>query len=407
MSSLEVQALTKEFEEETGHIVAVDNIDLAIDDEEFIVLVGPSGCGKSTTLRLIAGLERPTNGTIRLDGESINNRKPKSRDIAMVFQNYALYPHMTVRENMGFGLKMTTDLPQSEIQEQVEETAKLLDITPLLDRRPKELSGGQQQRVALGRAIVRQPKLFLMDEPLSNLDAKLRTGMRTELQQLQNELGITTLYVTHDQTEAMTMGDRIVVFNDGQLQQVGTPLECYYEPNNRFVASFIGSPSMNFFDVQKEINDTGLVLHNEAFTYQVSNPSPDLKNAPKELTLGVRPESIVIADDDATNAIQTTADVVEPMGNINYVYFSLANQTRTVSLPGEQLISEGRKISFVFPQDHIHIFDAETGETIQNCKFTPEVDDFEGQIVGSQNAEQSDNVAVSTTTEKHNLGSEK
>ena len=267
MAQLTLDEVTKTFQDDDGEIIAVDQVSVDIEDGEFLCVVGPSGCGKSTTLRMIAGLEDITRGEIRLDGQIINDQPPARRNVAMVFQSYALYPHMTVRENMAFGLEESTDMPDDEIDERVEQTAETMNIGELLDRRPTELSGGQQQRVALGRAIVRDPEVFLMDEPLSNLDAKLRSSMRTELQRLQEELGVTTMYVTHDQTEAMTMGDRIAILDGGRLQQVATPLECYHQPANQFVAGFIGEPSMNFFEMGVE----GDRLVAEAFEYPLKD----------------------------------------------------------------------------------------------------------------------------------------
>ncbi|MFB6244363.1 MAG: ABC transporter ATP-binding protein, partial [Halobaculum sp.] len=248
MSGITLDTVRKEFSTGDEQIVAVDDVDLEVRDGEFLVLVGPSGCGKTTTLRCIAGLEDVTSGHVRFGEEDVTGLRARERDVAMVFQNYALYPHMDVRTNLGFGLKLSTQLSSAEIDDQVEDVASMLGIEDLLDQKPKELSGGQQQRVALGRAIIRDPAAFLMDEPLSNLDAKLRAEMRTELQTLQHELDVTTVYVTHDQTEAMAMGDRIAVMNDGRLQQVGTPEAVYRTPVNEFVAKFIGSPSINLFD---------------------------------------------------------------------------------------------------------------------------------------------------------------
>ncbi|MGM0449013.1 MAG: ABC transporter ATP-binding protein, partial [Methanobacteriota archaeon] len=285
MARLELDSVTKRFGEGDGSVLAVDDVDVDIADGEFLVLVGPSGCGKSTTLRMIAGLESITDGEIRLDGRRMNERGPAERDIAMVFQSYALYPHMTVRENMRFGLEESTDLDGDEMDRRVEDTAALLDITELLDRKPGALSGGQRQRVALGRAIVREPKAFLMDEPLSNLDAKLRSEMRTELQQLQANLDTTTVYVTHDQTEAMTMGDRIAILDAGELQQVATPLEAYHRPANRFVAGFIGEPSMNFVDCDVE----GDTLVAEGFRYPLAEAAADAVAESASVTLGIRP----------------------------------------------------------------------------------------------------------------------
>jgi multiple sugar transport system ATP-binding protein len=363
MGRLQITDLTKTFEDGDDLIVAVDELDITVEDGEFLVLVGPSGCGKSTTLRCIAGLERVTSGQIHIDGRDITDAKPKERDMAMVFQNYALYPHMTVRKNIGYGLKITTDLSKDEINSRVEETADLLEIPELLDKKPKELSGGQQQRVALGRAIIREPEVFLMDEPLSNLDAKLRTTMRTEIQQLQQEMGVTTIYVTHDQTEAMTMGDKIAVLNDGELQQLGTPLECYHEPTNQFVAGFIGSPSMNFLDVRSRDS----VLEHEDFEYHISANTVDaIVDASDRLTMGVRPEHIELAENDRKNAIATTIEVVEPMGEITYAYFPVGDRTYTASVEGERRINAGDQVHVVFPEDKIHLFDQTTGEAVKN-----------------------------------------
>lgn len=363
MGELEIDQLTKVFGNATDEVVAVDDLDIEIEDGEFLVLVGPSGCGKSTTLRCVAGLESASSGNIVLDGETVTDQKPKERNMAMVFQNYALYPHMTARKNMAFGLKMTTDLLKTEIDERVDEAAEMMGIRDLLDDQPGELSGGQQQRVALGRAIVREPEVFLMDEPLSNLDAKLRTQMRTELQELQQRLDVTTIYVTHDQTEAMTMGDRIAVLNGGELQQIGTPLECYHQPTNRFVAGFIGSPSMNFLTTRR----AGQTLHHEAFEYRLSDRlAQTIEQADSEaLTLGIRPEDIR-PDDDDSNAITVTVTVAEPLGDATYVYFDVGDTVCTASIPGDLTVSEGDQLSVVFPQDRIHLFDGHTGESITN-----------------------------------------
>ena len=361
MGELELDTLRKVFSDGNNEIVAVDDLDLTIRDGEFLVLVGPSGCGKSTTLRCIAGLEHATSGQIVLNEREITHAKPKERDMAMVFQNYALYPHMTVSQNLGYGLKITSDLSKAEINERVEEIATLLEIPELLEKKPKELSGGQQQRVALGRAIIREPEVFLMDEPLSNLDAKLRTTMRTEIQQLQQDLGVTTIYVTHDQTEAMTMGDRIAVLNGGELQQVGTPLECYHDPANQFVAGFIGSPSMNFVEVA---HDDG-TLHHEQFVYTLSSETTaTLADETDALTLGIRPEHIELASQDARNGVEATVNVVEPMGELSYIYLDIGGQTHTASIDGETRIAAGDDVTVVFPEDRIHLFDRDTGETI-------------------------------------------
>jgi len=312
MGKLEIRNLTKEFHDsDMGTILAVDDFDVEIEDGEFVVLVGPSGCGKSTTLRCIAGLETPTSGDIVLDGETVTDRKPRDRNMAMVFQNYALYPHKTARGNMSFGLKMTTDLSKAEIHDRVESVAEMMGIETLLDKKPGELSGGQQQRVALGRAIVREPEVFLMDEPLSNLDAKLRTQMRTELQSLQQEFDVTTVYVTHDQTEAMTMSDRIVVLDGGEIQQFGTPLECYHEPTNRFVAGFIGSPSMNFLEMKLERSGQPTLV-NDTFEYELDDDVyADIEEYGDRYTLGIRPEDVEMVESDARNAVPAEVEVTE------------------------------------------------------------------------------------------------
>jgi len=371
MGELSIQNLTKVFDDDTGQIVAVDDLNLEIQDGEFIVFVGPSGCGKSTTLRSIAGLETVSDGRLFLDGEDITTQPPTGRDIAMVFQNYALYPHMTAGENMAFGLKMSTDMPRDEISQRVNETAAMMGIEDLLEKRPGELSGGQQQRVALGRAIVREPAVFLMDEPLSNLDAKLRTQMRTELQNLQHELGITTIYVTHDQTEAMTMGDRIVILDDGELQQVGTPLECYHEPTNQFVAGFIGDPAMNFFTTSYENG----VLHHDAFTYELSQSlQQQLGTLTGDVVLGVRPESIQRADGSGTSTLIAPVSVVEPMGDVTHVYFEIDDQTYTMTQEGDLVTEVGSQIELHFPEEKIHLFDAATGDAIKTGSVSTTVE---------------------------------
>jgi multiple sugar transport system ATP-binding protein len=389
MGSLSIQSLRKEFDD--GQIVAVDDVSIDVADGEFIVIVGPSGCGKSTTLNCVAGLEEPTSGHIVIDDVDVTPRAPQDRDIAMVFQNYALYPHMNVRRNIGFGLRMSTDLSDGEVDSRVDDIAAMLEIQDLLEQKPKELSGGQQQRVALGRAIVREPEVFLMDEPLSNLDAKLRTQMRTEIQRLQNELGITTLYVTHDQTEAMTMGDRIAIMNGGVLQQLATPLEVYHQPANRFVAGFIGSPSMNFFDVQKFDSGGSVSLEHDQFTYALTDTAESVADAPTDLTLGIRPEAIELAEGHETNRFTATVEVVEPMGEVNYVYFSFDEETYTVSLPGQQLVSEGSDVEFYFPEDSIHIFETASGDSLHHPDKMPDVDAF--QALGHTEAVEGDTSA--------------
>ena len=311
--------------------VVIDNIDLEIKDKEFIVLVGASGCGKSTILRMIAGLEEITGGEILIGDKKVNNIPPKDRDIAFVFQSYALYPHMTVRENIAFGLKMRK-VPKDEIEKKVLEAAKILDLTEYLDRRPKQLSGGQRQRVALGRAIVRNPKVFLMDEPLSNLDAKLRVQMRSEIKKLHEKLQTTFIYVTHDQTEALTMGDRIVVLDKGVIQQVDTPEEIYNNPQNMFVAGFVGSPQMNFIE--------GEFLASE-FAGKIA---------------GVRPEKM---RSDGDIRLTVSVDMTELLGSEKIAYFSVGNSKCSAKLPADYII--GKDIELNIKREDIYLFDKETG----------------------------------------------
>jgi len=361
MATVEIENLVKKFD--GGEIVAVDTLNLEIADGEFVVVVGPSGCGKSTTLNSIAGLEKPTDGAITVDGRDITALPPQERDTAMVFQNYALYPHMSVESNIGFGLKMSTDLSDEQRSQRVQEAAELLQITELLDQRPAELSGGQQQRVALGRAIVREPSVFLMDEPLSNLDAKLRSEMRTEIQRLQNSLGITTVYVTHDQTEAMTMSDRIAIMNDGKLQQFATPQKVYHEPANQFVAGFIGEPSMNFFDVSRATEEGAtLGFQNADVTYELPGADEELSGAPAELVMGVRPNNIELTDGDYD--FKAEVQVVEPMGEYNLVHIDLSGHSYTVKVDGDQTPEELSVAGFSIDHDHVHLFDSETGEAV-------------------------------------------
>ncbi|AUV82800.1 sugar ABC transporter ATP-binding protein [Salinigranum rubrum] len=373
MAGITLDDVTKRFGEGGDAVTAVDDVSLDIQDGEFVVFVGPSGSGKSTLMRIVAGLETQSEGDVYIGDALVNQLGPRARDIAMVFQNYALYPNMTVEENMSFGLKMSTDLSKSEINEQVTEAAEMMGIGNLLDNTPGELSGGQQQRVALGRAIVRDPNVFLMDEPLSNLDAKLRTTMRTEINRLQNDLGVTTLYVTHDQTEAMTMGDRLVVLNYGELQQVGTPLECFYRPSNRFVAGFIGSPSMNFFEGQLEAG----TLVCDGFDYELSERMRSNVGDRTEVTLGARPEDIALEDDPVdTNGFEVKVDVVEPMGSISYVYIEPVDQshdrTYVVEVDGQRPITEGERLYAQFPPEDVHLFDTGSGETIHQRKLNEE-----------------------------------
>lgn len=362
MARLTVKNLRKEFD--GGDILAVNDLNLDIEDGEFIVIVGPSGCGKSTTLNCIVGLDHPTSGTISIGEEDVTNKPPQERDTAMVFQNYALYPHMNTESNIEFGLKMSTELSSEERKKKVHEIAELLQIEDQLQKRPADLSGGQRQRVALGRAIVREPAIFLMDEPLSNLDAKLRSTMRTEIQQLQNSLGITTVYVTHDQTEAMTMSDRIAILDGGELQQFGTPQEVYHEPANQFVAGFIGEPSMNFFNVSKDSVDGSLLrFASSNEPYDLTTVHDQFREASNELVLGIRPNHISLSENpDITAEIQ----VVEPMGEYNLVHFAFGGKTYTVKVDGAITPEENSSAGFNLDKDHIHLFDRASGEAILN-----------------------------------------
>lgn len=351
MATVCLKNVRKVFDETT---VAVSDFSLEVADGEFVVLVGPSGCGKSTTLRMIAGLEEATDGEIFIDEILANPLPPKDRDIAMVFQNYALYPHMTVYENLAFGLKLRK-IAKDEIDERVRDAADILGIGDLLDRRPAALSGGQRQRVAVGRAIVRKPKVFLFDEPLSNLDARLRVQMRTEISKLHTQLDATMIYVTHDQVEAMTMGDRLVVMDAGEIQQVGAPVDLYHNPGNRFVAGFIGSPAMNFVD-GRVIQHEGLVF--DAEDLKVHLPDRFGVSVDRNVTLGIRPEHIRC---EAKTDVMATVDVVEPMGSETYVYLSVDDQQMVARLPGDRYPRVGERVGVVFDVDAIHLFDRETG----------------------------------------------
>jgi multiple sugar transport system ATP-binding protein len=370
MSQVTFDTVTKVFDDVSGTIVAVEELDLDIEDGEFVVFVGPSGCGKSTTLRMLAGLESVTDGTIKIDDVVVNDKAPKDRDIAMVFQNYALYPHKTVRGNMAYGLHLSTDLAEQEIEKRVEDTATMMGIEDLLDKKPGSLSGGQQQRVATGRAIVREPSVFLFDEPLSNLDAKLRKHMRTELARLHTELNITTIYVTHDQEEAMTMADRIVILNDGGLQQIGHPKDVYYRPANLFVADFIGSPSMNFFDTELQTNDdgSGTFIGGDDFAYDVSEAlvgNITSESDSSEYVLGIRPENIRIDNSvSAGKSIEAEVDVVEIVGSDNFIYLNIDGKECRVRTPSNIEPEQGETVTITFDEEHIHVFDTSTEQAL-------------------------------------------
>ncbi len=373
MANVSLQNLEKTYPEKNGPgIKVVHGINLEIKDKEFMVLVGPSGCGKSTTLRMIAGLEEITGGTISIDGREVNNVLPKDRDIAMVFQNYALYPHMTVFENMAFGLKLRK-FSKAEINQRVQEAAGMLGLEPYLQRKPKALSGGQRQRVAVGRAIVRKPKVFLFDEPLSNLDAKMRSSTRTEISKLHARLGATMIYVTHDQIEAMTMGDRICVMKDGRIMQVAPPLELYNHPANLFVAGFIGSPPMNFFRGRLQPSTTPDLLD---FVENAPNSSPvrftlnpalsrlGRQHLDQELVFGIRPENVLVSTQLDTprspSEIEVNVEVSEPMGSETYLHLGTGATNFIARVQVAQRFEIGQRLRVSFKLESAHLFDAKT-----------------------------------------------
>ena len=381
MASLSLRGIYKKY---PGGVVAVTDVNVEIKDKEFIILVGPSGCGKSTTLRMIAGLEEISEGELYIGDRLVNDIAPKDRDIAMVFQNYALYPHMTVFENMAFGLKLRK-VPKDEIARKVEEAARILDLTHLLERKPKAMSGGQRQRVALGRAIVRSPQVFLLDEPLSNLDAKLRAQMRTEIAKLHQKLGTTFIYVTHDQTEAMTMGDRIVVMKDGYVQQIDTPQNLYLNPVNKFVASFLGSPQMNMIDsVLRQDPTNGLYYvefgsadskSSRGVKYTIVVPpekaTPQLASyVNKEVIMGIRPESIhdepMYLQNATTGVVDCTVEITEMMGAETYLYLNCEGIPLTSRVAPTSTARAQDTIKVVMDPYKIHLFDKETEVTIMN-----------------------------------------
>ena len=364
MADVVLRNLSKTYD---GEIVAVSNVDIQIAHGEFVVLVGPSGCGKSTTLRMVAGLEEITEGEILIDGQVVNEVPPKDRDIAMVFQNYALYPHMTVYQNMAFGLKLRK-FGNDEIDHRVQDAAGILGIADLLDRRPKELSGGQRQRVAVGRAIVRKPKVFLFDEPLSNLDAKLRVQMRAEISKLHAQIGATMIYVTHDQVEAMTMGDRIVVMKEGIVQQIDQPLHLYNYPRNKFVAGFIGNPGMNFFHGKIVADHRGdLVFDDGVLNLRLLSQVKKVleKRVDHEVILGIRPEHIrnpeTMGRDTPLETISARVEVVEPMGNDVFLYLNTGTSSFIARVEPDHVPDVQDEVSLAVAVDKIHFFD-ETSE---------------------------------------------
>lgn len=382
MANVTLDTVTKRYED----VVAVNDMSFDINDGEFVTLVGPSGCGKSTTMETIAGLTMPTEGAVHIGGQEVTDLPPKDRGVAMVFQNIALFPHMNVFDNISFGLRLR-DFDDDEIKRRVDNAVQVVQMEGMLDRNPDELSGGQRQRVAIARAIVRNPDAFLMDEPLANLDAKLRSHMRTELQRLHKELDITVIYVTHDQAEAMTMSDRIAVINNGALQQLAPPLTCYNEPTNRFVAGFIGSPSMNFFE--GSVSENGFT--SEFIDVEFDPMSIDL-DRDDAVTLGIRPEDVYLVDNadglsDPTAEIEATTDVLEPMGDEIFVYLLLSEDTNIdiddpdagsqllMSIPPDTEIEGDESIQVVLDRSKIHLFDSASGDAIQHGLVEPSIPD--------------------------------
>ncbi|SNZ12447.1 carbohydrate ABC transporter ATP-binding protein, CUT1 family [Natronoarchaeum philippinense] len=370
MAELTLHDVTKVYDDADGSVTAVDEASLTVEDGEFLVLVGPSGCGKSTTLRMIAGLETVTEGEIEIRDREVQHLAPSERDIAMVFQSYALYKRMTARQNMGYGLKHSTDMSADERERQVDETAELLGIEQLLDDKPEAMSGGQKQRVALGRAIVRDPDVFLLDEPLSNLDAKLRSHMRTELQRIQDDLGVTAVYVTHDQTEAMTMADRLAIMDDGVVQQVDPPEYAYDHPANEFVGSFLGSPAMNVFDA---------VARADGDAYEIDAGGTTVGRFPKEavdenidggtVRFGVRPEDLHLEaiEEDTTDtcAFSASVDAAEYQGNDNFVYLDVAGHELTARVPPGVYPDAGDDVTVRVAAEDVYLFDPETTASIK------------------------------------------
>ncbi|SEO69615.1 multiple sugar transport system ATP-binding protein [Halogranum amylolyticum] len=378
MGDVKLEHVTKQYDD----VTAVDDMNVQIRDGEFVCLVGPSGCGKSTTMEMVAGLTKPTDGQVYIAGQDVTNLPPKDRGIAMVFQNIALFPHMDVYDNISFGLRLR-DYEKEEIDRRVEKASDIVQLEGMLDRMPDEMSGGQRQRVAIARAIVRNPEVFLMDEPLANLDAKLRVHMRTELQRLHKELDTTIIYVTHDQAEAMTMSDRIAVIDSGQLQQIDPPLTCYNEPANLFVAGFIGSPAMNFVD--GTISENGFESENLSVEFDPARMGVSVGD---EVTLGIRPEDVYPVEDGRTLShptaeIDTISDVMEPMGDEIFIYLLLAEDVETsleetassnqllMSVDPDSDIEEDQDVDVVLDRSRVHLFDTNTGEAIQHGLVKP------------------------------------
>ena len=354
MSGVELDGIVKAY----GALQVVHGIDLNVAEKEFVVLVGPSGCGKSTTLRMVAGLEEITEGDLTIDGRRMNRVAPKDRDVAMVFQNYALYPHLNVADNMAFGLRIRK-MPKAEIATTIADVAEILGLTPYLDRRPADLSGGQRQRVAMGRAIVRHPKVFLFDEPLSNLDAKLRTQMRAEIKRLHNRLGVTSIYVTHDQVEAMTLADRIVVMNDGRIEQVGTPMELFNNPANTFVAGFLGSPPMN--QIKGILTETGARIGNT----EIKLHGAINGHAGRDVIVGIRPEHVTLGQTDGTSSLPIELDLVEPLGSEALLHARYGDENMVFKADTNGNITHLAGVAEVHVPAHlVKLFDAETGRAL-------------------------------------------
>lgn len=367
MANLSIKNLFKSYDQKS---FAVKDVNIEISNGEFVVLVGPSGCGKSTILRMIAGLEDITKGEIYIDSKLVNNVSPKDRDIAMVFQNYALYPHMSVFENISFGLKLRK-FSREEIKKRVNDASEILGLSEMLDRKPKQLSGGQRQRVALGRAIVRNPKVFLFDEPLSNLDAKLRVQMRTEISKLHKKLGTTMIYVTHDQTEAMTMGDKIVILNNGEIQQIDSPMNLYNKPINKFVAGFIGSPAMNFIEgkIKKE-NNLKFVSENSHLIFELNSDQVEKleKYTEQNITIGIRPEDFRLTDEIQNESLKIgiKIELSEPLGNETYVYFTFEKKQLIARIVTDKEMKIGTEVNLNLNKTKIHFFENGNNKSLLN-----------------------------------------
>ncbi|RDI71953.1 ABC transporter ATP-binding protein [Halopelagius longus] len=372
MTRLELGNVTKTFDSPGGEVVAVNDLSLTVEEGEFLVLLGPSGCGKTTTLRMIGGLEEPTEGDVMFDGIRVNDVKARNRDVAMVFQDFALYPHMTVERNLGFGLEREdNDLSSAAITEKVREVAEMLEILDLLDKKPAALSGGQKQRVALGRAIVREPRLFLFDEPLANLDAKLRKTMRTEIDRLQSRMDITSAYVTHNQEEAMTIADKIAVLDDGKLQQVGTPAEVFNEPTNLFVARFVGSPDMNVFEATMTEDGDAYRIETAGTSFRIPAALVPGETAAMDVTVGFRPQDLFREGSSATRrghggpVIDTDVNVIEPLGTDAIVHADAEAGELTATVTRFHEIDEGESVRFTVAPEHVYLFEKETERLIK------------------------------------------